>query len=98
MQPFRQFVPDIILGGRQPFEGALSLGLIARDGDHDASRTRVLGHEHGADARQPDPRIRKFTFEDGFNLLANRLTQPSAMIFLPTMLHGTPRMEENLSG
>src|SRR6266403_3694892 len=94
-QPFREFVPDIILRSRETFQGPLGLGLIAGNADHDAGRTRVLSHDHGADAGQTNARIAEFAFEDGFDLLADRLAQPSAMIFLATMLHATPRMEEN---
>ena len=94
-QPLREFVPDIILGRGEPFERPLGLGLIAGNADHDAGRTRVLSHKHGADTGQADARIAEFPFEDGFNLFADGLAQPSAMIFLATMLHGIPRMEEN---
>src|ERR1017187_740894 len=93
-QPLRQFVPDIILGSGQPFEGALGLGLIAGNRNHDPSGTRVLSHDHRADAGQPNARVGQFAFEDGFDLLADGLAQPPAMIFLPTMLHGMPRMEK----
>jgi hypothetical protein len=94
-QALRKFVPDIILGSGEPFERPLGLGFIAGNADHNPSRTRVLSHKHGADTGQADARIAEFPFEDSFNLFADGLAQPSAMIFLATMLHGTPRMEEN---
>src|ERR1019366_1789900 len=93
-QPLRQFVPDIILGGGQPFEGALGLGFIAGNRNHDPSGTRVLSHDHRADAGQANARVGQLAFEDGFDLLADGLAQPPAMIFLPTMLHDIPRMEK----
>ncbi len=96
MQPFCEFVPNVILGGGEAFERTLGLGLIAGNADHDASGTRVLSHEHRADAGQADARIAKFAFEDGFDLFADGLAQPSAMIFLATMFQSTPPMEENL--
>src|ERR1700720_4311613 len=84
-------MPDIILGRGEPFERPVGLGFIAGNTDHDARGTRVLSHEHGADAGQADARIAEFAFEDGFNLFADGLAQPSAMILLATMLHGIPR-------
>src|SRR5208282_5131785 len=96
-QAFREFVPHEILGSGEPFEGALGLGLIAGNAHHDASGTRILGHKHGADAGQPDPRIGELAFEDGFDLFAYGRAQPSAMILLATMLHGTPRIRNPMS-
>jgi hypothetical protein len=39
------------------------------------------------DVGQADARVAKFTFHDGFNLLAQGLGQALPMIFLPPVLH-----------
>jgi hypothetical protein len=87
-------VAHIVLGRCQPFERALGLGLIPGDADHHASGTRVLGHDHRSDAGQPDARIGQLAFEDGFDLFADGFAQPAAMIFPPTLLQSSPRMEK----
>src|SRR5271157_1217532 len=93
-QTLGEFMPHVVLRGGQTFQSTLGLSLIPGNVDHDASRTRVLGHDHRTDPGQADARITQFAFEDGFNLLANGLAQPSAMIFPPTLLQGIPRMEK----
>src|SRR5208282_1763423 len=85
-QSLHQRVPNEISGRRQSFQRALRLCLIARHGHHHASRPRIVGHQHRTHARQPNPRIGEFAFEDGLDLFADGFTQPSPMIFPPTLL------------
>src|SRR5215471_6162917 len=87
MEPLPNFVPNEPQCGRQSLHGAPGLLVITVYGDENPRRARILGECNLADIDQSDARIAKFTFNNGFNLLAQGFSHALAMILLPAPLH-----------
>src|SRR5215470_8555291 len=87
MEPLPNFVPNEPQCSPQSLHRAPRFLVITVYGDENPRRARIFGECNLADIDQSDARIAKFTFNNGFNLLAQGFFQTLAMIFLPAQLH-----------
>src|SRR5580698_8279420 len=84
-------MPYVFFGGEQAFEASLRFLVIAIYIHQNLRRPAIIGDVNRRHPYQPDARISQFSFDQRFNLLAQGLTQPPAMIFDPALLHCSPR-------
>src|SRR5579862_1620857 len=87
VQPLRNFVPNKTDRRSQPCERKLRFGIVAFHGDQNTRRTSILSQFHRAHVYPTYSWITQLAFDDGLDLLAQRLGQPLAMIFLPALFH-----------
>ncbi len=91
-------MPYVFFGCEQALKTALRLLVVAIHIHQDLRRAAIIGDVDGRHSHQPDARIGKFAFHQGFNLLAQRLAQPPAMIFDAALLQPSPlrKTHENI--
>src|SRR5579862_2434770 len=102
-QTFHQFMADIFARGFQAFQALIGVGIVAFDIDPDFCGASVVRDVNRGDADKTDARVSQFAFHKRFDLFAQSLAHPSAMIFEPALLHETSpqvkrmRISENVA-
>jgi hypothetical protein len=90
-QAFDQFMLYIFFRGEQAFETSFSFLIVAIHVDQNLRGAAIVGDMHRSHSHQSDARIGEFAFHQRFDLLAQRLAQPAAMILNRALLHDSPR-------
>jgi hypothetical protein len=88
-------MPDVFFRCQQALEAAFRFLIITVHIDQNLRGTPIVCNMNRSHANQPDARIGKLAFHQGFDLFAQSFPQPAAMIFDRTLLHRTPRSKTN---
>src|SRR5882724_6168126 len=83
-------MPDVVLRRLQSFQAALGFVVVALDVDHYPRRPRIIGHQYGRNADEPDAWISQFTLKDRLDLFADGLSKAVPVIFLGARFHIFP--------
>jgi hypothetical protein len=77
-------------GRGQSLQRPFRFFVISIERYEDSRRARILGEHHAGDADQPNARVAKLAFDDGFDFLSQGFSEPFPMIFACALLHGFP--------
>ena len=80
-------MPYIFLGCEQTLQASLRFFIIAIHIHQNLRGTAIVRDQHRGHTHQSDPRISQLSLHKRFDLLAQGLAQPPAMIFQPPLLH-----------
>ncbi len=86
-QSFNQFMPDVFARRFQALQALIRIRVITFHIDPNLRRPAIVGDVDRRHAHQTNPGIGQFAFDERFNLLAQSLTNPPAMVFQPALLH-----------
>src|ERR1700676_1249656 len=81
----------VFFRGEQALETSLRFLVIAVHVDQNLRGSAIVGNMHRGPSDPSDARIGEFAFHQRFDLLAQRLAQPAAMILDRALLHDSPR-------
>jgi hypothetical protein len=84
-------MPYVFFGGEQALETPLRFRVVAIHIHQNLRRPAIVGYMYSRYPHQPNARIRQFALHQRFDLLAQSLTQPPAMILDRALLHLSPR-------
>ena len=86
-QTLDQFVANIFARRFQTLETLVGILVVAFHVHPDLRRTAIVRDMNRRHAHQADARIGQFAFDQRFDLFAQGLADPPAMIFEPALLH-----------
>jgi hypothetical protein len=91
-------VPNVFARGFKSLEALVGICVVAFDVDPDFRGSAVVSDVDSRHADQPDARIGQFTFDERFDLLAQGLANPPAMVLQPPLLQDAPhsKTHENI--
>ena len=78
---------DVFASGLQAFQALVRIRVVAFHIDPDLRGAAVFGNMNRSHTYETDAGIGQFAFHQRFDLLAQSLTDPPAMIFQPALLH-----------
>ena len=87
MQTFRHFPTDETDRRSQSLQRALSFGIVALHHHENTGGARIASQYDAAHADQADAGVAEFALDNGFDLLAQSLSQSFAMILGPALFH-----------
>jgi hypothetical protein len=90
VQILRDFTTDKSDGRSQSLQRPFRFFVISVERNEDPRRARILGEHHAGNADQPNARVAKLAFDDGFDFLSYGFSEPFPMIFACALLHGFP--------
>src|SRR6202035_1488651 len=94
-----QFMPDVGARCLQTLQAFVRILVIAFNIHPNLRRPTIVRDVDGGHAHQANARISQLAFDQGFDLLAQSLANPPAMVFQPTLLHGfitSGKTDENI--
>jgi len=88
MQSLNQFMPDVGARCLQTLQAFVRILVIAFNIHPNLRGPTIVRDVDGGHAHQANARISQLAFDQCFDLLAQSLANPPAMVFQPTLLHG----------
>src|SRR6202034_815571 len=89
VQALHQFMTDIFARRFQTLQAFVRIRVIAFHVDPNLRRPAIVRDMHRGHAYQSNAGIGECAFDERFNLLAQCLANPPAMVFQPALLHAT---------